>query len=588
MPTREQPIQSYYPSARVRLIVRFEDYGDSSTPEPPKTPPQLRSGKKDSSKEKLRVVTEDGRLLLVGEGDNPDAVGSPQQQHQSEDRYTHVIDGIIPITASWAQNGIRTADTLNIELEFADFPVDPRVIRSCGVQYFLGTVSADDFQKGIYGENRTQKVPPGSSIPFNVVPDEYSDDQGRSRTNLRFEGWVDSWEANWPEGDSPKVVLECTDNTRILIEQDHPSRMAVSVDEPIDQAIANYLSNFPQFRGISVQYLPAGSDPPRLKDSLTKQAYPPGVGPSTAKGGDSKLSVWDYLTDVTKSVGLNIRFVGTTVIIQRPRALYNRRFPPRSEDPFQGRNLPRLGNINQRLMIYGQNILDMSWHREFTKYAPLNVEVRSYNPRRKKTLIARFPQVDKRTKRLSPGQGSDQKFEVISIPGIQDEAVLRAVAQQLYEVLGRNELMVTVMTKNLGSYGGGNLDPDMLDAKVGDPVDVVVQRGNLDVEDQNTVNTVQGELARRPQSFLEELGFPTEFAQAYAAAVNNTSFPTTFRFKEIHIDWDKTADGVRLDFDAVNYVEVRADAELPEGEEQTPAAGEQDPKPVVVEDNVRN
>lgn len=582
--SRQQPIQSYYPSARVRLIVRFEDYGDSSTPEPPKTPPQQRKGKKDSDGKLTVERDENGALRLVGPSTGNSNTDNPQMQQTSSDSYTHCIDGIIPITASWSQNGIRTADTLNLELEFADFPLDPLVIRSCAVEFFLGTVSAEDFQRGLSGEMRLQSN--GFSTRYNVIPDDYTDEQGRTRTNRRFQGWVDSWDAEWPEGGSPKVVIECTDNTRLLIEQQHPSRLALSVDEPLDVAVANYLSNFPQFQGLSVLYMPKGNDAPTIKTSLSKQAYPPGVGPSAAKNGDSKLSVWDYLTDVVRSVGLNIRIDGTTILLQRPRSIYNNKFPSRTEDPFQGRTIPRLGDIGNRLFIYGQNILSMKWHREFTKYAPLNVEVRSYNPRRKKTLIARFPRTDKGNKRLMPGDNADQKYEVISIPGIQDEAVLRAIAQQLYEVLGRNEILVNVLTKNLGSYGGGNLDPDFLDAKVGDAVDIVVQRSDLNVDDQNTVNTVQGQLASRPQEFLESLGFPTEFAKAYARAVNNRNYQSTFRLREIHIDWDKSSDGIRIDFDAVNYIEVRADAELPEGEEETIADSKSNKPPIVVKDDV--
>lgn len=586
MATREQPIQSYYPSARVRLIIRFEDYDKGDTPKPPATPPQLRRGQKNKKTGDLRVVEKNGAYILVGDGDDPNSLGSPQQQHSSADGLTHVVDGIIPITASWSQNGIRTADTLNLEVEFADVPLDPRSVRSCAVQFFLGTVSEEEFQRGIGGDKRVQGVPPNSLVPYNVVPDEYTDGNGVLRTNLRFEGWVDAWDADWPEGDSPKVTLECTDNTRILIEQNHPSRLAIGIDDPLDQAIANYLSNFPQFRGVSIQYLPAGSEAPVLKDVLTKQAYPPGVGPSASKAGDSKLSVWDYMTDVAASVGHNIRLDGSRVLLQRPRSLYNRRFPPRPDDSFQERQLSRLGTINRRLMIYGSNILEMKWHREFTKHAPLNVEVRSYNPRRGKTLIARFPSTDKRSKRMNPGSGADQKFEVISVPGIQDEAILRAIAQQLYEVLGRNEIGVTVLTKNLGSYGGGNLDPDLLDAKVGDAIDVVVMRGDVEIDDQNTVTTIQGEIAKRPERFLTSLGFPPEFAGAYAKVMNDSSLPTTFRLKEIHIDWDKASEGVRIDFDAVNYVEVRADAELPTGEEQTPTTSVGESNPIVVKDEV--
>jgi hypothetical protein len=126
----------------------------------------------------------------------------------------------------------------------------------------------------------------------------------------------------------------------------------------------------------------------------------------------------------------------------------------------------------------------------------------------------------------------------------------------------------------------------MLDTKVGDAVDIVVQRGNLEADDQNTVTTIQGELARRPGEFLRSIGFPASFADAYARAVNDVSFPSTFRMREIHIDWDEMSDGVRIDFDATNYLEVRADAELPEGEEEQPDTAADAPRQVVVEDEV--
>jgi hypothetical protein len=65
--------------------------------------------------------------------------------------------------------------------------------------------------------------------------------------------------------------------------------------------------------------------------------------------------------------------------------------------------------------------------------------------------------------------------------------------------------------------------------------------------------------------------------------VSDGNFLTTFRFKEIHIDWDAN-DGVRIDFDAVNYVEVRADAELPEDEEEQPIDNPPAGSPIQVKD----
>lgn len=584
---REQPVQSYYPSARLRLSIRFEEFGARlGTPEPPEVPPQLRRGTKAQEPESLQVVEEDGVLKLVSPGEDSSNIATPQEQHASKDRLTHVIDGIIPQQADLCRNGIRTADTLMTTVYYRDLPFDPRVIRSCAVEFFLGCVSEADFQRGISGDLRSEGVPPNARVPYNVVPDLYTDAYGRARSNLRFMGWVDDWETDWPDGDASLVTLTCTDNTRLLIGQDHPPRLAVDADIPLDRAVAEYLANFPQFRGLSVEYRPRGNgvEAPTLSEVLNKQAYPPGVGPSASKNGDSKLSVWDYLTDVIMSVGLTIRMVGTTVVMQRARTLYAGKFPPRPGDPYVPRVLPNGRELNRRLMVYGSNIRTMRASRNFSQFAPTNIEVRSYNPRRKKTLIARYPTLvsGKRQKVLNPGETAEQKFRVLNVPGIGDEKTLRIIAQGVYETIGRRELQFYLETKNLGSFGGSNSDPDLLDADAGDAIDIEVK---VDLEgERNTANYIQEELSKRPVQYLMALGFPEEIAQAYAKAVANIAFPTTFRVKDITYTWDGDVDGVTIATNVCNFVEVRADASLEQDEEIEPEDAQQEPDSLRVEE----
>lgn len=585
MPVREQPIQDYYPSARVRLIVRFEDYGAEGTPTPPVEPPQLRQGTASKSTLALEVVEQsDGSLLLVAPGDDPNQLGSPQEQHASIDGYTHVIDGIIPTNAQLARNGIRTADTLSLDLKFRDLPIDPRTVRSCAVEYFLGCVSSEDYERGIAGELRSEGVQLVGGIPYNVIPDTYLDTYGRQRTNLRFQGWVDLWEDDWPDGDGASISLQCTDNTRLLLDQDHAPKLGVSVDLPLDQAIAQYLANYPQFRGLKVEYRPVGSPRPVMKDVLTKEAYPLGVGPSAATGGDSKLTVWDYLTDVVGSVGLTVRMDGVTVVVQRARTLYADKFLGRTDDPFRGRVLPSGRVLQRRLMVYGHNVADMHARRDFSKYSPTNVEVRCYNPRRKKTLIARYPTfVSSKQKKLLPGESAEQKYTVVRVTGIEDEKTLRVIAQTSYETIGRRELEFTITTKNLASFGGGNTDPDLLDALEGDSVDIEIQQARPD-EELNTTNLIEEQLRTRPEAYLRELGFPDGFAKGYAQALSHVAFPVTFRIRSLDLDWDSESEGVVVTLNAINYVEIRADAELPEGEEIQPEPTTETPPQVVVQD----
>lgn len=555
MPTREQPRQSYIPRARVELIVRLEDFGDTQNPvpPPPEMPPHLRSGKKKggTQNDKLRVEREGNALVLRSPSDTQNK-GTPQQQIRSSDERTFRLTGIVPLRATLNRNGPRMADTLSLSVAFTDLPLDPRTIRSIAVQYWLGCITHEQLADEAAGK----KADP--------VPDTFVDAYGRTRENLRFQGYVDDWEVTLNEG-APEVSLECTDNTRILLDQDAPVKLTVSADKPIDEAAADYLSNFPQFVGLSVEYRPAGSAVPSLGTALAKTAFKPKLGPPPSGGGAGKMSVWDYLTDIAGSIGLLVRFEGTTVIFQRPRTFYTGRGRARPDDPFRGRVLPSGREITSRLMVYGRNVDELGFKRRFARGVSQNVEVRCYSPRLGRTLVVRYPigKADRQNKPV-PGDKQDTVWKVITVHGIEDEAALRAVAQGVYEQMGRSELTGKLVTVNLGSFGGSNADPDLLDVQAGDSLVIEVDR------DQPGMSAMGGgpDGEQSASAFLQKLGFPASFAQAYQRAANNIGLPTTFRVRTAAFDWD-IEQGVTVDFEVVNYIEVRASKELPAGEEIT-------------------
>lgn len=836
MPTREQPLQTYYPGAKARLTVRFEDFGTRLVEPKSLKPPQLRKG---IGTKELDIERVGGRLVLRAKGSDGNFHGSPQEQTKSDDKLTFEIAGIIPQYATHQLNGIRTADTLSIELRYIDLPIDPRVVRSCAIEFYLGTVSEADFESGVTGGLRNP-TDGSKGEPLSMIPDTYTDSNGVARTNLRFQGWVDDWEVEWPTDSAGMVRLECTDNTRMLIDQPIPPKLVIGTDEPIDMAVATYLANFPQFRGLGVRYLPAGVDVPILKDALAATSHKPKLGPAAGKGGTSKLSIWDYITDVCGSIGHTVRFEGVDVVIQRARTLYSGEFAGRPDDPFTGRILPSSRELKNRLYIYGRNIEEMRFKRRFTVSAPTNIEVRCfptgtlvnasdvnsayrrwyegpmvrittvdgrcftgtpnhqmltlrgwvplgmldegddlvdarfgermeafrdpnmdhvpteidkafdafhlvgtsnrragrnvdfhgdgfdseieivtvdrellnrfkstgakhheeidfvlsdqrlrslqgdrasggastnlitssfdtercfvsgarealtltggasheailrrffersdnnsasgqcvsqrtgidaeflgelvqalspfvstrkvidvtripffcghvfnletasawyaveglithncYNGRRKKTLVARYPLKKDRVMRAPPGNETNDKWLVVRVSGIEDEKTLRVIAQGVYETIGRREMEVSLTTKNLGSFGGGNLDPDALDLKVGDPVDIEVNRDT----DAATINAIEEKTTTQAAEYLKALGYSPAFATAYAQAATNLGVPTTFRVRGVSYDWDNE-EGIVIDLELVNYIEVRADKQLPEGEELKPS-----------------
>lgn len=554
MADRDYPPQDYYPSAKARFIIRFEEFDDETFPPPEKRAP-VRSGK--------------------GADPDPDAT-TPQERETSGDDNTKVVFGIIPKRAALSRNGLREADTLSMTFKYVDLPLDPRTIRSCAVELYLGTISADDFAAGQAGGTRVVSEA-GSEVeviePVHMIPDEYTDANGQPRTNLRFQGWVDSWEVSW-DGTAPLVSIECTDNTRQLIDQPAPPRLTIDPELPLDEAFAAYIAEFPQFEGIGVIYLPEDDEAPMLDGtlSLTATVDKGGPPPGGAGGGESSVSVWDYLTDVAGMLGHIVRLEGTDIVIQRSRSLL-KGIAARADDPFQSRTLSSGEVLDRRLFLYGRNLDSMSMRRDFTRHTSTNVECRSYNPAEKRVVVGRHPQFPDRKTKANPGEATDQPWLVVRLQGIIDDETLRRRAQDVYEQINRSEIETTFSTRNLGSYGGGNDDPDVLDMLVGDAVDVELQRESADEEDR-TVAAVEDlvAVAGRAVDFLTSIGFDEAFAATYAEKFIHTGLVSTFKVRRIQLDWDESS-GIEVGIDAINYVVVRADAELPEGEEQAAEEG---------------
>lgn len=558
----EAPLQDYYPSWKCRLVVRLEEFdsGVLKKKVPPVPTKNLKGIKQDRAP--LQAVKDPDypkRYILKPVVDRrvlDEAIKNIVESDSSSDGLTHTISGIIPVKFDWKQNGFRTADELKVTLRWIDFPIDPRVIRSIAIQFFLGTLTPVEYARGIAGARRGSGA---SSEPLNVVPDTYADPRGGQRSNLRFSGWVDKIKMN--RTDDPSVEFECRDNTQLLLNQLAPPQLVIGMTQGIDEAIATYLSNFPQFSGFDVEYRGApGSSPPKLQGLLSGTAAVPKLGPQPASAGagggggaGNDLMVWDYLTDVCGSIGHIIRIDKNSIIIQRPATLLHGSAQAREDDPFRGRRLDS-GTYAARPFIYGRNVEEFSLSRDFSSAEVKNIELRCWSPRRKKVLVARFPEKADRVASSTPGEAhAENKWTIIRIQGVEDEKLLKQMAEDYYHGRNRNEVEVVIKTKNLASFGGGNEDPDILDAQAGDNVEILVDRGNASTE-----ALTEKRLLTEASQMLTALGYGEEFANAYAKAYTNAGFQTIYRIKEMSTTGDVT-DGVAFEIRAANLIQVRGD-----------------------------
>lgn len=567
---------TYYPSFKCRLILRFEEFGSTKVQAsaPPKPTPLLKGSIDLSAPLTVQVDTSvpgTQRYVIAQSGSQP-APGGPQGQSSSADGLTHVIAGIIPKRLTWNQNGVRAGATASMTFKYVDAPFDPRTIRACALEIYGGTVRAEDYALGVGGQTRTGNTGQVNySEPLNVIPDSFVDASGNSRSNLRFQGWVDDWDVEWDSETEPIIKLECVDNTRLLIDVQAPAGLFIATNLPIDRAIADYLSNFPNFAGLGVLTLPAGTTPPTLAGALAGTAFQPQLGPPPARGGAApeKLAVWDYLTDVAGALGYVIRVIGTDVVLQLPQTLIGGTGATRPDDPFQGRTVDG-DSFTYRRLVWGRNTGKAKIGRKFSKKVPQNVIVRCYSPRRKKDLVAFFPDPKSQTAMLVvkalPGDGNTQQSWVEwKVRGIEDQATLNLIAQQIYQQVGRNELTLDAQTKNLASFGGDNLDPDIFDMLVGDTFEFLQARSTPDPANAvgaaaggGTLAEIEQRLISDASTFIQSLGFDAGIASAYAIAYVNAGFQTLYRLRQMSVAWDGDEEGVSIDLHGVNYVEVRA------------------------------
>ena len=479
----------------------------------------------------------------------------------SQDKLT--VDVIvIPYECTWKKNGIREADRLSLKLFYSDFPFDPRLVRACAMELILGTVNQDDYAAGCAGEYRTN--PDGSKELRSVVPDSYVDQMGRQRTNVRFQGFADTWENSWGD-ENAFIEIEGRDNTQLLIDQQAAPKLVMDMKKPIHEAVAQLLSHYPQMEGLTVEYLPPGEMPPVLEDVLATSAHRPNLGPQPSKGTE-KLAVWDYITDVCGALGHMCRVDGTRVIVQRVRSFTTSASVQRPDDPFTTRVGPDGEEIRWRRFMWGRNVAELKTKRNFhPSLTPTNIEVRAYDVSRKKLLVGRFPEKDDRVAYAIPGDAPpDEKWLVkyVGSAGIKDEKILKRIAQDVYESLGRNELEVEIHTPDLCSYAGGDNDPDILDASAGDTIEVMSAQGNDEPNTQASDEAIMTNSERAYQRLIA-LGYTTEFCDAFVKAkAAGAVLSSQFRLSAIEAKWS-TADngGLELTINGKNYMEIRSDKE---------------------------
>lgn len=319
---------------------------------------------------------------------------------------THTV-AVIPDRLRVEKNGYDEADSIDLEIDQANFPFDPRVARAIRIEAFLGNVG-------------------GVNDPLPLT----------SATRI-FSGYADK--GDWDISENSSLSLKGRDQTALLI--DTPwSGAKVEWSGTLTEAARMVLDSSPVSRPMGVELRGVNVEPS------------PGGERSDAAGSEASMAVkndktlWGVLNDLAGMVGLVVWVEDNTVV-----------FAP-------GQTVT--GSVDAPEMIYGENLENIKISRKvgFGK-APV-IQCVSYDALARTKIVAQWPQ-ELPPAQTGDGQAKSENVLQYHLNGITSVAELERAAKAIYTRRERQDISLALSTIEMRDLGG---QFDLVRLRAGDPV----------------------------------------------------------------------------------------------------------------------
>ncbi len=489
------------------------------------------------------------------------------------DPFTQIM-ARIPTKGAFELPGLRHAGKFNLEFDFRDVPIDPRVLRTVVVDIHLGAVSDENFAAGMGG------AVDANDQRLSILRQKRSEVITNVGTQLLV-GIADRMHVRHGSMGST-VTLAGRDLRGVLLDAKIPVKKIEQVDltKAIDDVVADILATITTDDRLifdtsaDEREWPDGHIPsPADAEGLTRvRRGASGGGAKSTPAGGAEIAYWDLITQYCSLVGGIPHFIGTVLWIRPAHSIFKRILDETIPTPFAGAEPRQVGaeQLRVRRLVYGRDLDNLEFERSFGGQNVPLIEVVSIDDTKRgmeKLLIAQWPPKGSDAANLK----ADNEVHRIPRPGIKSLKQLEQVARELYEEIGRQEIGGKASTKNLASFGGDNSDPDMLRLRPTAAVQFLVDSRAL-----SSNAPLVSELNQHDQrSFEEEVAHLTErlgdpvFARVLVAVSRGSIAKALdfFRVNNVRYTWALST-GIAIDFDFQNYVvarhEVIADAETTE------------------------
>ena len=301
---------------------------------------------------------------------------------------------VIPRSASVVRNGLRVADTVSVELDYLDLSFDPRAIRDCKIDVFMGDVA-----------NPAEPALPQSDA-YRI-----------------FTGYLDQPEASLSAA-GELVRLKGRDFTSLLLDKEWTDG-SIRIDRPLPMIVDEIVSGTPAAE-VSVEW-----DSSNVDVVISKLVGRTRFSP---KQNDDR---WTVLSEICGLVGLAPTFDLDVLKIVSPDLV--------AASSTSG---------TTAAFLYGGNVSELTYTRKLNSTAQHQVQVICWNETTRSTRTSVFPKTPIVLRQRRPTKGGktvtdDAPIKTFHVRGSYTQADLDSRTERLFKESALSELEGRLETRDL-------------------------------------------------------------------------------------------------------------------------------------------
>lgn len=430
-------------------------------------------------------------------------------------------------------NDYTQADTFNMELDYKNFPFDPRAIRALGVT--------------IHMEDKNGEIT-------------------ATKENTIFQGFADE-ETISLDDDNRTVSFEGRDFTALLIDAPYPKGKTIPLSTPLEALLQEIVSSVPATLNLKVEN--------RTNEVLpTLNQFSPDfnslAGQKNVRRDDT---YWDVIQDLVSRAGLIAYIELDKLVVSKPRVLYSR------DQAVQ--------------FIYGRNLKKLEFKRKLGRQKNFNIKVMSLDAKSKSVIEALIPEeateewsqaigiprqrikIPKNEARsfgkdstkkgvttatnagnpkATPEDLEDAPFLAFRLPNIKSKTQLVKIGEGVFEEIGRQQIEGTMETMEMRQFldDGKSVKTmfNLLKLRNGSPVAIEISQ----------VDMVEMSRAKKNDDrvrYLKSQGYKDQAATGIVEALALSTGKTPMVFYTKAVRFSLNDQGFSLNLEFVNFIELQ-------------------------------